>query len=313
MKEAAEFLLSYMVEEGNGRLVTGPSISPENTYRLPDGTTARLCMGPAMDLQITHALFSRVIEAGEILNIDADLRAQLAVARKRLAPMKIGKHGQLQEWLEDHDEHDPGHRHISHLFGLHPDQQITLRGTPKLAKAARVSLERRLSAGSGHTGWSRAWIINFWTRLEEGDLAHENIRALLARSTLPNLLDNHPPFQIDGNFGGTAAMAEMLMQSHGGEITILPALPAKWPTGSIRGLRARGAVGVDIMWRGGSAIEAVLTPRLSVKLRVRAPKTQRVASVSVKGKTRAFQRETDGTSSFIAAGGQSYRIRFAKI
>ncbi len=179
MKEAAEFFLDYLVEDGNGHLITGPSLSPENRYRAPDGAAVKLCMGPAMDTQIVHALFTRVIEAGRLLGVDAEfVRRVAARARERLPPMKIGRHGQLQEWLEDYEEPDPGHRHISHLFALHPDDQITLRGTPELARAARVSLERRLRAGSGHTGWSRAWIINFWARLEEGDAgARERRRA----------------------------------------------------------------------------------------------------------------------------------------
>jgi len=312
MKEAAEFLLSYLVEDGKGNLVTGPSISPENQYRGPDGTPVKLCMGPAMDTQITHTLFSRVVEASRLLNVDADLRHRLAAARDRLPPMKIGKHGQLQEWMDDYDEPQPGHRHISHLFALHPNDQITLRGTPELAKAARVSLERRLAAGSGHTGWSRAWIINFWARLEEGDLAHENIIELLAKSTLPNLLDNHPPFQIDGNFGGTAGMAELLMQSHGTEIRILPALPEAWPNGSIKGLRARGAVEIDITWRDGNAVNAIMRPKLSSTHKIRPPTRQRIATISTSEKTIPFAKGPDGTYLFKSVAGKTYRIDFTQ-
>jgi alpha-L-fucosidase 2 len=311
MKETAEFLLSYLVEDGKGHLVTGPSLSPENQYKAPDGTPVKLCMGPAMDTQITHALFSRVIDASKILNIDADFRNRLSAARDRLPPMKIGKHGQLQEWMEDYDEPQPGHRHISHLFALHPDDQITLRGTPDLARAARVSLERRLASGSGHTGWSRAWIINFWTRLEEGDLAHENITALLAKSTLPNLLDNHPPFQIDGNFGGTAAMAEMLMQSHGGEIHILPALPTAWVSGKIKGLCGRGAVEIDIAWNTGKATEVILRPKKSGEHKIRPPKGQTIVSVLTGGRRWPFIKNPDETCQYETVAGKMYQIKFA--
>jgi alpha-L-fucosidase 2 len=310
MKEAAEFLLDLLVEDGKGRLITGPSTSPENRYRLPDGTAGALCMGPTMDLEITHALFGRVIDACQLLGIDADFRERVAAARDRLPPLQIGKHGQLQEWLEDYDDADPGHRHISHLFALHPGNQITLHGTPELARAARVSLERRLKAGSGHTGWSRAWIINFWARLGEGDLAHENIKALLAKSTHPNLLDNHPPFQIDGNFGGTAGMAEMLLQCHAGEIMILPALPQTWPEGELKGLRARGAIGVDIDWAAGKATVVVLRPDVEGEHKIRPPRGQQIATITERGKGLKLGAGADGVVKLKMMAGKEYRITF---
>ena len=279
MKEAAEFVLGTLTPGGNGRLLTGPSLSPENRLKTADGQIGKLAMAPTMDLEITHALFTRVAQSAALLGIDAEFAKRLLAARDQLPPLKTGSHGQLLEWLEEYEEPDPGHRHISHLFALHPGNQITLRGTPELARAARKTLERRLEAGSGHTGWSRAWIINYWARLEEGAKAHENIVALLAKSTHPNMLDNHPPFQIDGNFGGTAGMAEMLLQSHAGELSLFPALPPAWRSGAVTGLRARGNVGVDLRWRNGTG-RATITPQLAGDLVIRVPAGQRVATIT---------------------------------
>ena len=315
LREVAEFLLDYLVEAPDGTLVSGPSQSPENQYRLPDGTRASLCMAPVMDTSIIRAVFDRVSRVTTLLGVDPDLRAQVESAAKRLPPFRIGRSGALQEWNEDYPETEPGHRHISHLFGLYPDHQITLRETPDLAQAARRTLEMRLAAGGGSTGWSRSWIINCWARLEDGESAYQSVLELIRHSTRTNLFDvcgmkANAPFQIDGNLGGPAGFAEMLLQSHGGIIRLLPALPRAWAEGSFRGLRARTGVEVDCRWQAGRAATATLRTTLDGPLRIAVPAGQRIAAITRAGKPLAFEATAD-TATFPVKANQSYQLRFA--
>ncbi|MGQ9523463.1 MAG: glycoside hydrolase family 95 protein [Armatimonadota bacterium] len=310
MKEAALFIQDFLVEDPKGRLVTNPSHSPENSFRKPDGTVSMFTYGATMDLEIIYDLFRNCIEAAGILGVDAGFRSDLQRTLERLAPLQISpRTGRLQEWIEDYEEPEPGHRHMSHLFGLHPGRQITLRGTPELARAARKSLEYRLQHGGGHTGWSRAWVINFWARLEEGDQAYQHLKALLQRSTANNLFDLHPPFQIDGNFGGMAGIAEMLIQSHTGEVSLLPALPKAWPTGRVTGLRARGGLEVDVSWKDMRITDAVVRAKRRGWCSLRLPRGQRVRQVLMSGNPVRLEMGDDPqVVRFEVQAGRTYRV-----
>jgi alpha-L-fucosidase 2 len=311
LKEAAEFYLDFLVEDPRTKLlVSGPASSPENRYVIAEGGKADVDIAPAMSQEIVWDTLTNLIRASEILGIEPEFRKRASEARARLLPLKIGKYGQIQEWSQDFEEVEPGHRHVSQLYGLHPGKQITQHGTPELATAAKKTLERRLANGGGHTGWSRAWIINFWARLEEAELAYENVMALLVKSTLPNLFDTHPPFQIDGNFGGTAGIAEMLLQSQGDEVTLLPAWPKAWADGSFAGLRARGGLTVDVSWLGGKPVSAMLSAALDGTHKIRPPRGSKIAQVRAGGANVPLKAGADGVVTLAVKTGQRYQISF---
>lgn len=259
ISECIRFFLDYMYEDSDGVLLSGPSTSPENRY-FKDGKAAFLCMSPTMDIEIISGLFKFYIEIETILDINPQQAQETETALAKLPPLKIGKHGQLMEWLEDYDEPEPGHRHISHMFALYPDSAIN-PATPELFEGARKTLERRLKNGGGHTGWSCAWLIALYARLLDGENAMTNLTKLLAKSTLDNLFDTHPPFQIDGNFGGCAAIAEMLLQSHNDVIKFLPALPECFNNGSFERLCIRGGAEVSAKWENGKVTEFTLSSK----------------------------------------------------
>jgi alpha-L-fucosidase 2 len=242
-------------------------------------------MAPTMDIEIVRELFSRTLDSGRVLGEDAAFLHQVEEARSKLPPYKIGKLGQLQEWQLDYKESAPGHRHISHLWALFPGTQISLAHTPELAKAARVSLERRLANGGGQTGWSRAWVVNYWDHLHDGRQAYDSLQVLFRQSTFPNLMDTHPPgvFQIDGNLGAANGMLEAILQSRwasdGSEVELLPALPQQWTQGSVRGARVRGGATVDIEWKAGKLVSMRVHAESSGKLKLFLPKGQAIVSI----------------------------------
>jgi alpha-L-fucosidase 2 len=313
MKGAAEFMLGWLQEDAQGRLVTMPSTSPENVFRYGEGKQNSVTVGSTMDMGIVRDLFTNVTAAGAALGVDADFRARIAAARAKLLPFQVGARGQLQEWNLDFEEVEPHHRHVSQLYALHPAREISPLATPDLARAARRTLELR---GDDGTGWSLAWKVNFWARLLDGDHAYTLFRNLLRLTkdndpawsghggAYPNLFDAHPPFQIDGNFAGTAGVIEMLLQSQNGELHLLPALPAAWPSGSVRGLVGRGNFVVDIAWQGGRLASGEVLSRLGGPCTIRSTTPIAIPALKLRSQKSALGY----TLTFDTRKGARYRV-----
>jgi alpha-L-fucosidase 2 len=333
MKGASETCLHMLVEDAQGRLITNPSTSPENGFKTEGGVRGWVCAGSAVERQIIFDLFHNTAMASRILKVDEGFRKEIEAARAKIRQPEIGKAGQLMEWGQDWDMNapEPNHRHISHLFALHPGRQISPLRTPELAAAVRKSLELR---GDEGTGWSKAWKINCWARLHDGDHAFRLVREQLTAvdstqtnyqrggGTYLNLFDAHPPFQIDGNFGALSGITEMLMQSHlmyddladsaadRYVLHLMPAVPSAWPEGEVKGLRARGGIEVDLSWKGGKAVSAVFRPAVDGTWRVRPPRGQKIAAIRSRTAAAALKAQADGSVEVKLARGTEFRVTF---